>query len=105
MAVVCDRSSVPVAERAECWAAASTETFVPLECRPHDPASLHGLLEAGLLGELALPAHVRAFPAGARGCVGRAPREQLGIRVAVEVLDQGAVPRSAGKAVRVVDRR
>ncbi len=34
----------------------------------------------------------------------RTSAEQLGIRVAVEVLDQGAVPRSAGKAVRVVDR-
>jgi AraC-like DNA-binding protein len=54
MAVVCDTSRVPVAERAECWVAASTETFVPLECRPHDPASFHGLLEAGVLGELAL---------------------------------------------------
>jgi phenylacetate-CoA ligase len=32
-------------------------------------------------------------------------REHLGIRVAVEVLAAGAVPRSEGKAVRVVDRR
>jgi phenylacetate-coenzyme A ligase PaaK-like adenylate-forming protein len=31
--------------------------------------------------------------------------EQLGIRIRAEVLDQGAVPRSEGKAVRVVDRR
>jgi phenylacetate-CoA ligase len=37
--------------------------------------------------------------------VGRALREQLGIRVVVEVLARGAVPRSEGKAVRVVDRR
>jgi phenylacetate-CoA ligase len=32
-------------------------------------------------------------------------REQLGIRVTVEVLGLGGVPRSEGKAVRVVDRR
>jgi phenylacetate-CoA ligase len=32
-------------------------------------------------------------------------REHLGIRVTVEVLAMGAVPRSEGKAVRVVDRR
>jgi phenylacetate-CoA ligase len=32
-------------------------------------------------------------------------REQIGIRIAVEVLEAGAVPRSEGKAVRVVDRR
>jgi phenylacetate-CoA ligase len=32
-------------------------------------------------------------------------REHIGIRVAVEVLPPGAVPRSEGKAVRVVDRR
>jgi phenylacetate-CoA ligase len=32
-------------------------------------------------------------------------REHLGIRVGVEVLEPGAVPRSEGKAVRVVDRR
>ena len=44
-------------------------------------------------------------PARLEAAVARVLREQLGIRVAVEVLDQGAVPRSAGKAVRVVDRR
>jgi phenylacetate-CoA ligase len=32
-------------------------------------------------------------------------REHLGIRVRAEVLDVGAVPRSEGKAVRVIDRR
>jgi phenylacetate-CoA ligase len=35
----------------------------------------------------------------------RVLREHLGIRVRVEVLDSGGVPRSEGKAVRVVDRR
>jgi phenylacetate-CoA ligase len=32
-------------------------------------------------------------------------RENIGIRVTVDVLEPGAVPRSEGKAVRVVDRR
>jgi phenylacetate-CoA ligase len=32
-------------------------------------------------------------------------REHTGIRIAVAVLDAGAVPRSEGKAVRVIDRR
>ena len=32
-------------------------------------------------------------------------REHTGIRIAVAVVEPGAVPRSEGKAVRVVDRR
>jgi phenylacetate-CoA ligase len=32
-------------------------------------------------------------------------REQTGISIAVQVLDRDRVPRSEGKAVRVVDRR
>jgi phenylacetate-coenzyme A ligase PaaK-like adenylate-forming protein len=32
-------------------------------------------------------------------------REHTGIRIGVEVLAPGGVPRSEGKAVRVVDRR
>ena len=32
-------------------------------------------------------------------------REHLGIRIAVAVLEPGSVPRSEGKAVRVIDRR
>jgi len=32
-------------------------------------------------------------------------KEHLGIRINVEVLPVGGVPRSEGKAVRVVDRR
>jgi phenylacetate-CoA ligase len=32
-------------------------------------------------------------------------REHTGIRIAVRVVEPGAVPRSEGKAVRVVDRR
>ena len=37
--------------------------------------------------------------------VERVLREQLGIRVRADVLEHGQVPRSEGKAVRVVDRR
>jgi phenylacetate-CoA ligase len=32
-------------------------------------------------------------------------KEGTGVRIAVSVLDPGSVPRSEGKAVRVVDRR
>jgi phenylacetate-CoA ligase len=32
-------------------------------------------------------------------------REGLGVRIVVSVLEPGSVPRSEGKAVRVVDRR
>jgi phenylacetate-CoA ligase len=32
-------------------------------------------------------------------------REHTGIRITVELLEPGAIPRSEGKAVRVVDRR
>ena len=32
-------------------------------------------------------------------------KEGTGVRIAVSVLDPGSVPRSQGKAVRVVDRR
>jgi phenylacetate-CoA ligase len=50
-----------------------------------------------------------ASPSTDRAALGSAVenllREHLGIRVSVEVLEPGAVPRSEGKAVRVVDRR
>jgi phenylacetate-CoA ligase len=32
-------------------------------------------------------------------------RERTGLRIAVDVLEPGSIPRSEGKAVRVVDRR
>ena len=54
MTVVCDTSSVPVGERADLWVSASSNLFVPLECTPHDRGTFRGLLEAGMLGELAL---------------------------------------------------
>ena len=46
-----------------------------------------------------------ADAAGLAAAVTNALSEQLGIRIAVEVLEHGGVPRSEGKAVRVVDRR
>jgi phenylacetate-CoA ligase len=46
-----------------------------------------------------------AEPAALQADVARVLGEHLGIRVAVEVLERGTVPRSEGKAVRVVDRR
>jgi phenylacetate-CoA ligase len=62
----------------------------------------------GAMDELTVqcePAGAGADPASLRKAVERVLREQLGIRVCAEVLDAGAVPRSEGKAVRVVDRR
>jgi phenylacetate-CoA ligase len=44
-------------------------------------------------------------PARLLADVERVLHDQLGIRVRVDVLESGAVPRSEGKAVRVVDRR
>jgi phenylacetate-CoA ligase len=51
------------------------------------------------------PAGPDVDSASLRTTVERVLREQLGIRVRAEVLERGAVPRSEGKAVRVVDRR
>jgi phenylacetate-CoA ligase len=44
-------------------------------------------------------------PADLRARVAQALRERTGITIAVELLAPGEVPRSEGKAVRVVDRR
>jgi phenylacetate-CoA ligase len=43
--------------------------------------------------------------AGLRQTLEKNLKEGLGVRIAVSVLDPGSVPRSEGKAVRVVDRR
>jgi phenylacetate-CoA ligase len=62
----------------------------------------------GAMDELTVqcePVGTDADRAGLRNTVERVLREHLGIRVRAEVLDAGAVPRSEGKAVRVVDRR
>jgi phenylacetate-CoA ligase len=44
-------------------------------------------------------------PEPVRRTAERALREQTGLGIHVELLDRGAVPRSEGKAVRVLDRR
>ena len=74
----------------------------PYEYRNVDPA------HPGVMDELTVqcePAGAEVDPASLRMDVERVLREHLGIRVGVDVLDRGAVPRSEGKAVRVVDRR
>jgi phenylacetate-CoA ligase len=63
---------------------------------------------SGAMDELTLrcePAGDQVDPARLRKDVDRVLREHLGIRVQVHVVDRGTVPRSEGKAVRVVDRR
>jgi phenylacetate-CoA ligase len=63
---------------------------------------------SGPLDELTLlcePAGADVDRGRLRATVEHVLREHLGIRVRVDVLDPGAVPRSEGKAVRVVDRR
>ena len=62
----------------------------------------------GALDELTLrcePAGDGVDAAALRARVARALRERTGITIAVELLAPGAVPRSEGKAVRVVDQR
>jgi phenylacetate-CoA ligase len=62
----------------------------------------------GTMDELTLqcePIDADVDVAGMRTTIERVLREQLGIRVGVDVLERGTVPRSEGKAVRVVDRR
>ena len=62
----------------------------------------------GAMDELTVqcePVDADVDPASLRTAVERVLREQLGIRVDADVLEPGAVPRSEGKAVRVVDRR
>ncbi len=63
---------------------------------------------SGLMDELLVqcePVGPEVDSAGLRTDAERVLREHLGIRVRVDVLEPGAVPRSEGKAVRVVDRR
>jgi phenylacetate-CoA ligase len=51
------------------------------------------------------PASASVDPGELRSRLERLLREHTGIRIAVSVVESGAVPRSEGKAVRVVDRR
>ena len=62
----------------------------------------------GAMDELTVqcePVDSNVDPASLRTTVERVLREHLGIRVRADVLEPGRVPRSEGKAVRVVDRR
>jgi phenylacetate-CoA ligase len=62
----------------------------------------------GAMDELTVqvePASPAADVASLAAGVERLLREHIGIRIRAEVLAPGAVPRSEGKAVRVVDRR
>jgi phenylacetate-CoA ligase len=62
----------------------------------------------GALDELTVrcePAHAAVDPAALAARVQHALHAETGLTVAVQVLAVGAVPRSEGKAVRVVDRR
>ncbi len=62
----------------------------------------------GAMDELTVqcePATSNVDPASLRTAVEHVLREQLGVRVHADVLERGKVPRSEGKAVRVVDRR
>jgi phenylacetate-CoA ligase len=63
---------------------------------------------SGAMDELTVqcePAGSNVDPASLRTAVEGVLHERLGIRVRAEVLERGTVPRSEGKAVRVVDRR
>jgi phenylacetate-CoA ligase len=63
---------------------------------------------AGAMDELTVqcePVGAEVDPAELRATVERVLREQLGIRVRADVVRQGEVPRSEGKAVRLIDRR
>jgi phenylacetate-CoA ligase len=63
---------------------------------------------SGTMDELTVqcePVSAEVDPAALRSTVETVLREHTGIRIVVDVLEPGAVPRSEGKAVRVVDRR
>ena len=62
---------------------------------------------SGPMAELTVecePADATVDRAALRSRAEHVLHQQLGIRVRVEVVEPGAVPRSEGKAVRVVDR-
>jgi len=62
----------------------------------------------GLMDELTLECELSTLDGdhdGLRQTLERNLREGLGVRITIKVLEPGSVPRSEGKAVRVVDRR
>jgi phenylacetate-CoA ligase len=62
----------------------------------------------GPLDELTLecePAGSAADPGALRARLEQVLRDQTGLRITVALVPPGSVPRSEGKAVRVVDRR
>jgi phenylacetate-CoA ligase len=62
----------------------------------------------GAMDELTVqcePADSKVDSAALRAAVERVLHDRLGIRVRADVVEPGAVPRSEGKAVRIVDRR
>jgi phenylacetate-CoA ligase len=66
------------------------------------------LERAGPMDELTLecePSSLDGDRAGLKQTLEENLKEATGVRIAVSVLDPGSVPRSEGKAVRVVDRR
>ena len=63
---------------------------------------------AGAMDELLVqcePADDTVDPTALRAAGERVLHDHLAIRVRTQVLERGAVPRSEGKAVRVIDRR
>jgi phenylacetate-CoA ligase len=62
----------------------------------------------GALDELTVecePVESTADPDSLRGRLERALRDNTGLRIGVTVVEPGTIPRSEGKAVRVLDRR
>jgi phenylacetate-CoA ligase len=62
----------------------------------------------GALDELTLECEPRdggADREAMRALLAHRLRDNMGVRIGVRVLDPGTVPRSVGKAVRIVDRR
>ncbi len=57
------------------------------------------------LDEITVHCEPTGSPEGLADRVAQAIRNAIGVGVAVEVLEPGAVPRSEGKAVRVIDKR
>jgi phenylacetate-CoA ligase len=57
------------------------------------------------LDEITVHCEPTGSPEGLAGRVAQAIRNEIGVGVTVEVLEPGAVPRSEGKAVRVIDKR